>query len=548
MLIVTFANWHVFEVPGSKDCFGAAFGLSPGTLNRSLCGALIDLPFNPVKMVLLIGWVYLCMYTVQRIQFSRLVPKKYKSLASVFGLLAGPVILFGLAIIDTYKRIASGEGDALQIIKGSLRNIIVNVKSLTFVGADKELRMRLLDPSGKELKEVYGASKGLLRTNPVIDLTEQIIGNALQDRASDVLIDPTDDSNYTIRYRVDGVLRIAYDVKSEVCKAVINSIKAISQMDIAEKRRPQDGSFLARTGEDTSSFRVASAGVRYGEKLSIRVLNQDVDKFTLDSIGLTEKQKTVIKEIITKPSGMILLSGPTGSGKTTTMYAMLNELDLFTRNVITVEDPIEYVLPNASQIEVNAKAGITFAKSLRSILRQDPDVICVGEIRDNETATIALSAAQTGHLVLATVHCQSNAAAIVRLMDLGVSPVMMASGLNVIICQRLLRQLCGSCKVPAELSPGQINDFRRKNINYQNICQARGCSECGETGYRDRIAVCDVLVLNETVKAAIANSNTFLPELRSQGNKKGQSNLYKQALKQVVSGITSLEELKRVIG
>jgi general secretion pathway protein E len=278
------------------------------------------------------------------------------------------------------------------------------------------------------------------------------------------------------------------------------------------------------------------------------VLSQNAGIFKLDNIGLTEKQKTTIKNAVNKPSGMILMCGPTGSGKTTTLYAMLNEIDLFLRNVITVEDPIEYVLPNASQIEVNPKADITFASTLRSILRQDPDVICVGEIRDEETAAIALRAAQTGHLVLATIHCESNASAMIRLMDLGVSSLLLSSGLSLLVSQRLLRLLCKYCKQPAEISQTQIYDFRKRNINYRNIYQSKGCEKCYGTGYKGRTAIFDILALDDKLKASIANNTLSVTQLRQDGDQRGRSNLQKQGLKKVVSGVTSLEELRRVVG
>jgi type II secretory ATPase GspE/PulE/Tfp pilus assembly ATPase PilB-like protein len=379
-------------------------------------------------------------------------------------------------------------------------------------------------------------------------LTEQIIADALEQRASDILIDPKDELTYTLRFRVDGVLRTVNEFEPATCQAVINSIKAVSSMDIAEKRRPQDGAFVAKTVDGSTSFRVASAGVLNGEKVSVRVLNQNADMFTLANIGLSEKQSAVIESAIAKPSGMVLMCGPTGSGKTTTMYGMLNKIDLFTRNVITVEDPVEYVLPNASQIEVNPKADITFAKSLRSILRQDPDVICVGEVRDEETAATALRASQTGHLVLATVHSDSNASALVRLLDLGVTPLLLSSGLNLVISQRLLRRLCSRCKVPAELTQSQIHDFRKRGVNYKNIFQAEGCERCHNTGYYGRIAVFDILTLDTQLKTQIANNQLSVAYLKQDGEKKGKSNLQKQGLKKVVSGVTSLEELKRVVG
>jgi type II secretory ATPase GspE/PulE/Tfp pilus assembly ATPase PilB-like protein len=296
------------------------------------------------------------------------------------------------------------------------------------------------------------------------------------------------------------------------------------------------------------SFRLASAGAMQGEKLSIRVQNKDAGTFTLADMGLPEKQLSLLRSQITKPAGMILVCGPTGSGKTTTLYALLNEIDRFTRNVITVEDPIEAVLPQASQIEVNPKAEITFAKTLRSVLRQDPDVISVGEIRDEETAEIALRAAQTGHLVTATVHCESNATAIIRLLDLGISPLLLSAGLNLLVSQRLVRRLCEKCKGPAHLSDTQIDGFRKKGIDAGQIFAAVGCKHCGNTGYFGRIAILDLMVVDTTLRNEIAKSGSLIERMRTQENQKGLAELRKAGLKKVVAGVTSMDEIKRVVG
>ncbi|MBN2269594.1 MAG: Flp pilus assembly complex ATPase component TadA, partial [Sedimentisphaerales bacterium] len=270
--------------------------------------------------------------------------------------------------------------------------------------------------------------------------------------------------------------------------------------------------------------------------------------FTLADMDLPKKHLSVIRNAIGKPSGMVLMCGPTGSGKTTTMYAMLNEIDRLTRNVITVEDPIEAVLPTASQIEINPKADITFAGALRNILRQDPDVICVGEIRDEETAEIALRAAQTGHLVLATLHCDSNATALIRLLDLGVSPLLMSSGISLLVSQRLMRRLCDRCKRPATLSPGLVAEFTEKRIDYRGILQAKGCKHCHETGYYGRMAICDPLVVDDKLRADIAENSALISELRTEGKRRDRAKLRQQGLRKVTLGLTSLDELKRVIG
>ncbi|MHC4619426.1 MAG: GspE/PulE family protein [Planctomycetota bacterium] len=521
--------------PFARD-FLEGWGASEG-----MCA--LSLPINPVKLGILVAWVYLCLYFVHRVEFSPLVPKKHKPVANVVTLLTGPILLFLLLVIDAARKSSESKRSIIGTMAEGMR------QALTSVGTLKQgSEITLLDSSGRAISEVYGHSKSKRHLSSIIKLTEQIIGGALDERASDILIDPKDASNYTVRYRVDGVLRTSYEIKTDVCQAVINSIKALSDMDISERRRPQDGSFTAKTGKSKTSFRVASAGVIHGEKLSVRVLGQEAGRYTLTNVGLTQKQRAIIEQAIRKPSGMVLMCGPTGSGKTTTLYAMLNEIDFFTRNVITVEDPIEYVMPNCSQIEVNPKADITFGKSLRSILRQDPDVICVGEIRDEETAGIALRASQTGHLVLATIHCDTNASALIRLLDLGVSHLLIASGLSVLIAQRLLRQLCENCKAPAELSPAEIHDLQKKGIYHKDIYQPRGCDNCAGTGYRGRMGVFDVLVMDEKSRERIGKGDISITSLRTEGEKKGKSNLYKQGVKMVVSGATSIEELKRVLG
>jgi type II secretory ATPase GspE/PulE/Tfp pilus assembly ATPase PilB-like protein len=512
--------------------------------------SLAPLPFNPVKLFILILWFYLCLYFAQNAQFSLLVPPKYKTISCIISLIAGPALFLVLLLVDAAKKSSKSGESTFVIIKQQIKNTIVDVWSKRFKRLEEEddSKIRLLDSSGTELKEIYGHGEGKGQNTHILDLTEQIIANALEQRASDILIDPKDDSTYTIRLRIDGVLIPVKQLKTDTCKAVINSIKAVSSMDISEKRRPQDGAFMAKKGEMTASFRVASAGVIGGEKLSIRILNQRASTFTLEDTGFTQKQYSEIDKAINKPSGMILICGPTGSGKTSTMYAMLNRIDRYTRNVITVEDPIEAVLPESSQIEINPKADITFAKTLRSILRQDPDVICVGEIRDEETAEIALRASQTGHLVLATIHCGSNSMALVRLMDLGISPMLLSSGLNLLISQRLIRLLCNYCKKPAQLTQNLINEFTKKGINYAGIYEAVGCKRCNGTGYFTRTAICDIMEITDRTKADFINSATLITELKSKGTKKDIANLKKEGLKKVIEGKTSLQELKRVVG
>lgn len=500
-----------------------------------------DLPFNPIKLILLAGWAYLCVCFVQATNFNPSIPVKYKTIANTAALFLGPLLPVLLAIKDIK---AQGLPSFFKSLKE--HSLKLSTKAAVMTGL-KEEQIRLLDTSGRSLHEICGRSKEI-HDSQILDLTRNIILNALKERASDILIDPQDESNYMIRFRVDGVLKPSCQIETKMCRAIVNSIKAVANMDIAERRRSQDGSFVAKTPNGSNSFRVASAGTLNGEKLALRILNKDASTHTLKNIGLSEKQKNTIEVASAKPSGMILVCGPTGSGKTTTLYGILNGMDIYTRNVITIEDPIEYVLPNASQIEVNPKADITFAKALRSILRQDPNVICVGEIRDEETASIALRASQTGHLVLATIHSDSNASALIRLLDLGVSALLISSGINLAISQRLLRLLCDECKVPASLTKTQIADFVKMKVDYRNIFQAKGCEHCRGTGYYGRTGIFDILVFDEKLKNDIANNTISITNLKQQGEHKGRSNLQKHGLQKVVMGLTSLEELKRVLG
>lgn len=507
------------------------------------------LPFDPVRLIGLVAWVYLCMYCVQRVQFGALVPERHKTSASLVTLVTGPVLLIVLVVVAAVQKSRRSPRGFFESLKEQLQGVLVSIHpDVAGYYEEEDSALQLIDSSGRTLDEIYGHGERRHEDAKVLDLTETVVADAIHQRASDILIDPKDESTYTIRLRIDGILRSVKELHAEPCRAVISSVKAVSGMDIAERRRPQDGAFLARRGEATYSFRVASAGALNGEKLSIRILNKDAGTTTLRDLGAGKKQRNLIRQTMQKPSGMILVCGPTGSGKTTTMYAMLNTIDRYQRNVITLEDPIEAILPETSQLEMNPRAEITFAKTLRSVLRQDPDVICVGEIRDEETAEIALRGAQTGQLILATIHCETGTAALIRLLDLGVSPLLLSSGLNLIVTQRLLRYLCPRCKQPAELSDTQIAQFDEKGIEHSGIFEAGQCKHCHRTGYFGRAAIYDLLIVDEPMKAKIAQGQSFLAHLKEEGTRKGRANLRKEGLKRVVAGLTSLEELKRVVG
>lgn len=507
----------------------------------------VKLLFSPLRIAFLIFWFYLCMYLIQRFEFSPIIPKKLKAGMNVLMLIFGPFVLLVFIIAEAAQRVQEHSISFFEAVKRAFGKAVEIVDFSHFAGARGKDSIILLDALGRNLFEVYGNAKDSKEDRGTLEHTQKIIATAVDSLASDILIDPVSSDNYVVRYRIDGMLRTAEEVGFRQCAAMVNGIKAISGMDISEKRRPQDGAFIAKTADGNISFRVASAGVLHGEKLSIRILNQAVTQLTLADVGMDEKYQQIVNGAITHQSGMILVCGPTGSGKSTTMQAMLQLLDFNARNVITIEDPIEYVFPQASQIEINPKADITFAKTLRSVLRQDPDVIFVGEIRDEETASTALAASQTGHLVFTTLHSSSNAAAIVRLMDLGVKPLLISSAIDLIISQRLIRKLCGRCKTVANnIDETQLEKLVDKNVDTSKIMRPTGCQHCGDTGYKGRTAIFDIMVIGDNVKAHILSPYFSVSRFKNIGDDRYRTNLKKQALKLALEGITSLEEVKRV--
>ncbi|MBW8035194.1 MAG: type II/IV secretion system protein, partial [Planctomycetes bacterium] len=486
---------------------------------------------------------YLCMYSIARMEWGDLVEEKYKPVAKIFGFFVGPLIMFMFHFADIMRRFHEGEIDLAQIPK----LLFCITQGIKRKARQKNRRfIQILDSSGKIALESEGNKSNADVDRVTLDALEDMILNALDDRTTDILIDPKTDGTHTVRFRVDGFLQVVDDMEDDKCKPIVNCVKAISRMDIAEKRRPQDGAFMARMEDGNVSFRVASSGVLGGEKLSIRILNQSSGIMQLKDLGLSKEVYAIAANAIKQQSGMILICGPTGSGKTTSLYAMLSTVDFYARNVITVEDPIEHVMPHASQIEVNIKAEITFAKALRSILRQDPDIITIGEIRDNETAGIAFQASQTGHLVLATLHSSSNMGTLVRLMDLGVKPLLIASALSVIISQRLVRRLCKKCKKVAKISEANAARFRQKGMDPSKVHMAIGCDKCANTGYKGRLPIVDVMVLDANLKARLTNPNVSIGDLKKDGDQKSKSSLREDGIRKVMAGLTTLEEVKRV--
>jgi len=379
---------------------------------------------------------------------------------------------------------------------------------------------------------------------------KELVYDAVIRRATDIHLEPNTEQ-LSIRYRIDGILHSAEPFDRPSGDAVLNVFKVLAAMDISEKRKPQDGSFGAKLESRSVDFRVATSGSKSGEKMVIRILDNASSVGKLEEVGLRSKMVAEVRSVVTQPHGMFLCCGPTGSGKTTTLYACLREIDKFQKNIITVEDPIEYHMDNITQMEINTKSGATFAGSLRSILRQDPDVIMIGEIRDQETATIACQAATTGHFVFSTVHSNDTITALFRLLDLGVEPFMIASALTAVLGQRLVRQLCDTCKEPykpkpeflkkANLPADKVDVFYRKPTETEQICPV-----CGGTGYIGRTGIFELLVITEAMRDLI-RENPSLNAIKAEARKNGMIYLQEDGLRQVIQGTTSIDELLRVV-
>jgi type IV pilus assembly protein PilB len=372
---------------------------------------------------------------------------------------------------------------------------------------------------------------------PVIKLVDLILRQAIRDRASDIHIEPYKD-RISIRYRIDGVLYEIPPPARHLFLAIISRIKILSKLDIAEKRLPQDGAFVVRVENKVIDLRISSIPTVYGEKIVIRILDKSQVPLDVGQLGMEARELEIYRKAIKSPWGLVFLTGPTGCGKSTSLYATLNEIKSPHKNLLSIEDPIEYRMEGINQVQAKPEIGLTFANGLRAFLRQDPDIIMVGEVRDLETAQICTRAALTGHLVLSTMHTNDAATAIGRLVDIGVPHYLVAPSLLLVGAQRLVRRLCPECKEAYEPASKPVDKVK---INADLIYRPNGCDHCNQTGYRGRSAIYEVLLMNERLKAAVSRGANY-QELREIAKETGMKTLYENGLKKVEEGITSLEE------
>ena len=368
-------------------------------------------------------------------------------------------------------------------------------------------------------------------------LVDLIIRQAIDERASDIHIEPFK-NKLNLRYRIDGKLYEIPPPAKYLQLAIISRVKILAKLDIAEKRLPQDGAFIVRMEDRPIDIRVSTVPTIYGEKAVLRLLDRGEVVLDLNQLGFDNEQLELIRKVITAPYGLVLLTGPTGSGKTTTLYSVLSELRGPTKNIITIEDPVELKLDGVNQVQVKPEIGLTFATALRSFLRQDPDIMLVGEVRDLETAQICIRSALTGHLVLSTLHTNDALSATTRIIDIGIEPYMLAPSLLMVVAQRLARKLCLDCKEAYELTPEEVKNMKLKT---ELVYKPHGCPRCNNIGYRGRVCVAEVLVVNDEIQELITQRASY-QRLKEVTKNSGMQSLYESAMKKVEQGEISVEE------
>jgi len=529
------------------------------------------------KILLVFGlfalWVWSCRWVGDDSKSLKVKPEQWNSLILCTGLLgcilvilipryilglAAGLVLYGLPLgLYIHERNQRVPDSSKVLTPQHIQSVII--RALAQVGihiGPREVQETALGPPIQFLGK-SGSSRGDddVRSRQVEKsrgymASKELIYDAILRRSTDVHLEPKEEE-MSVRIRIDGVMYPTEPFDKPAGEAIVNIFKVLSAMDITERRRPQDGSFRALLEDREVDFRSATQGTRHGEKLTLRILDQSNSVSSLQQLGMRKTVLEKIKEVIHQPHGMFIACGPTGAGKSTTLYAALNDIDSYQSNIITVEDPIEYKMSNVNQIEINTRSGQTFANSLRSILRQDPDVVMIGEIRDGETAEIACQAANTGHMVFSTLHANDTFTALYRMLELGVEPYMVANSLSAVIGQRLARRLCDSCKVAykpkpellkkAGLPPSKIDKFYRppKELDVP-------CNICGGLGYRGRIGIYEFLHIGEQMRDMI-REKVPLSTLKAEARKEGMLYMKEEGLRLVIRGVTSMDEVLRVV-
>ena len=411
---------------------------------------------------------------------------------------------------------------------------------------DEATSIRLLEEDAAESLQSSSELLKITQDAPVVKITNLLLAEAVNLRASDILIEPLE-NELRVRYRVDGILREGRRSLVALHNAVISRLKVMSNLDIAERRLPQDGRFKVKLHGREVDFRISIVPSSMGEKVALRILDKAQAMLDIDKLGFDEKSLIEIKKAAARPHGMILMCGPTGCGKTTTLYSVMQHVNSPEKNIVTVEDPVEYLIDGVNQVTSRPEIGLTFAAALRSILRQDPNIIMIGEIRDFETVDIAIKAALTGHLVLSTLHTTTATGSIIRLVNMGVEPFLITSSLILVGAQRLVRHLCQNCKEPYELSADVAARLNIKTPDNGKLIfyKAKGCNNCFKTGYKGRVGLLEALPLSPGIKSLIL-ANEQEHKIREEARREGMVTLRENGIRNALAGVTTLEEILRV--
>lgn len=463
--------------------------------------------------------------------------------------MADPLNIF---VIDNVKTLT---GLQINPIIGRSKDILQAIDSCYSTGDTTTKFEKIIKDIGeteqleliKESEGAKGDTETISEDAPIIKLTEAIIRQGVAARASDIFVEPLE-KTVRIRYRIDGIIREIDRLAKNLCPAMVSRIKIISSLDISEHRLPQDGRFKIIAGEREVDFRVSILPAAFGEKVVMRILDKTAGILDIAKLGLMDDALRNIKQCSLRPHGMILVCGPTGSGKTTTLYSILKFVDSPEKNIITVEDPVEYQVKGINQVNVRAEVGLTFATTLRSILRQDPNIIMIGEIRDFETLDTAVKSALTGHLVLSSLHTTTAAGSIIRMMNMGVEPFLICSSVLVVVAQRLVRRLCQHCKEPYIVPEKLVKKIGLDKMAFgkeAKLFRAKGCKECLNLGYRGRIGIVEVLVLTPKTKDLIMNRAGEY-KIKEAARQEGMVTMREDGIKKTCQGLTSLEEVLRV--
>ena len=448
--------------------------------------------------------------------------------------------------IDDVRNASGLQVVAVVAERGDLLNAITR-----YHRADDELHdltSTLESENNTVLTDAFSVAESSEDDAPIVRLVNLLVSQAIEDHASDIHIEPAERS-VRVRYRIDGVLHEMQNAPKSIQNGMISRLKIMSDIDIAERRKPQDGRMSVNVDGRKIDLRVATLPTVWGEKVVMRILDNTNTSLDLRDLGLSQANGEVYKQSYSKPYGMILVTGPTGSGKSTTLYATLNAVARTEVNVITVEDPVEYRMAGINQVQVNPKAGLTFASALRSILRSDPDIVLLGEIRDHETAQIAIEASLTGHLVLSTLHTNDAPSAVTRLIEMDIEPFLVGSALDCVVAQRLARRLCERCKAPVFHTHEQLNALRFPVDPSQPVPQTWGpvgCSSCSNTGYRGRLALHEVMAVNEKIER-LAVGRAASSDISAAATANGMRNLREDGWLKITAGLTSVEEIMRVV-